>query len=101
MVDDLLPAVVIHLRELAQLVEYRASLCVAKLGQLFDDFGCAHCEIIASVDNLSGKSLTETFFRLEERAKFGIRVKGSRLTRLEAEIGGQRSGQNYGDSSLP
>src|SRR6266446_4860653 len=44
LVDDLLPAIIIHLRELAQLVEYGASLGFAQLREFLDDFRCAHGE---------------------------------------------------------
>jgi len=47
LVDDLLPAIIIHLRELAQLLEYGLSLCLTKFWQFIDDFRCAHGEIIA------------------------------------------------------
>ena len=46
LVDDLLPAIIIHLRELAQLVEYGPSLCVAELWQFLNDLGCAHGALI-------------------------------------------------------
>jgi hypothetical protein len=41
-VDDLLPAIIIHLRELAQLVEHRLTLGRAQLREFLDDFRCAH-----------------------------------------------------------
>jgi hypothetical protein len=37
------------------------TLSFAQLWEFLDDFRCAHGEIIASVGNLSGKRLTETF----------------------------------------
>ena len=45
LVDDLLPAIIIHLRELAQLLEYGLSLCLTKLWQFIDDFRRAHGEL--------------------------------------------------------
>jgi len=60
LVDDLLPAIIIHLRELAQLVEYGASLGFAQLREFLDDFGCAHGKIITSVGgNSSGNFFDE------------------------------------------
>ena len=41
-VKQFLPTLIIHLRELAQLIEYRASLRVTELWQFFDDLRCAH-----------------------------------------------------------
>jgi len=45
-VDDLLPAIIIHLRKLTQLVEDGPSLCLRKLRQLVDDLGCTHVSSI-------------------------------------------------------
>src|SRR5438034_1722330 len=39
-VDDLLPAIIIHLRKLTQLVEDGPSLCLRKLRQFVDDLVC-------------------------------------------------------------
>jgi hypothetical protein len=41
-VKQLFPTLIVDSRELAQLVEYRASFGVTKLWQLFDDLRCAH-----------------------------------------------------------
>src|SRR5438552_7820593 len=41
-VDDLLPAILIHLRKFTQLVEDGPSLCLRKFRQLVDDLGCTH-----------------------------------------------------------
>src|SRR5436853_7881080 len=41
-VDDLLPAILIHLRKLTQLVEDGPSLWLRKFRQLVDDLGCTH-----------------------------------------------------------
>jgi hypothetical protein len=45
-VKQLFPTLIVDSRELAQLVEYRASFGVAELWQLFDDLRCAHGAII-------------------------------------------------------
>ncbi len=61
-VDDFLPTLV-ALSKLTQHIKHGASLCLTKLWQFFNDFRCAHVEIIALVGNLSGERLAETFLR--------------------------------------
>ena len=93
LVDDLLPAIIIHLRELAQLVEYGASLGFAQLREFLDDFGCAHGKIIASVGNLSGESLSQTLSD-EKRESARQKEEGSALSaqvrRQKEERAGER-----------
>ena len=61
-IEQFLPTLVVELGKLSQLVEYCLPFSIAKLRQFLDDFRCAHGEIIASVGNLSGESLSETSF---------------------------------------
>ena len=63
LVYDLFPAIIIHLRELAQLVEYGLSLRVSKLWQFLDDFRCAHGEIIATSQRFVRREPVRNFFR--------------------------------------
>ena len=60
-VNDLLPAIVIHLRKLTQLVEDGLSLCLRKFRQLVDDLGCTHVpSIIRSRPFVSVVSLSRS-----------------------------------------
>ena len=59
--DDFFPMLV-ALCKLTQLIKHSATLGVTEFWHFLDDLGCAQREIIASVINLSGASLSETFF---------------------------------------
>ena len=63
LIDDLLPAIIIHARELAQFVEYSLSVCLTKLWQFLNDFGCAHGKIIAFDQQFVRPEPIPNFFR--------------------------------------
>ena len=58
-VKQRLPALIVLLRELAQLVEYGPSLSLTKLWQFLNDFRCAHGKIIASVSQNSSENFSD------------------------------------------
>src|SRR6266705_210873 len=76
-INQLLPTLIIHLRELTQLLEYGASLCVTKFWQFLDDLRCAH-----------GTSLTDgsQFGKVRKPEVFGYQLEDhGAITDLAAE----------------